>query len=348
VDSEFVYYYLKSAKRLAEENASGTTFKEISAKNFSRLPIPLPPLPEQKKIVEKIEELFSQLDSGVASLKKAKEQLRIYRQSVLAHALSGRLLQKDDIFSHSDSVQKDVIFSGKAAEPQSNYAPIKRDDIFHERDSIPKDVISNGIQLPEGLPAEDLAKAGWKWVKLGELISPSKERFEPLENDNQKYIGLEHIEKGTGKILGNENSDTVRSTKTIFSKGDLLYGKLRPYLNKVTIAEFNGVCSTDILVFNKREGLSNSFLKYRMLMEDFVSYAQNHMSGVQHPRINFKSLSEYDLMLPNYNQQTQIVEEIESRFAGSEALEKAINDSLTKAETLRQSILKRAFEGKLV
>ena len=316
LSNKFLYWYLFSYRENLLKQRIGGAQPNISQGTLKNIPIPLPPLPEQKKIVEKIEELFSGLDSGVASLRKTKEQLRLYRQSVLAEAFSGKLTT-----GHSELVSE----SKKL-----------------------KQVQLDKLELPEGLPAEDLAKAGWKWVKLGELISPSKERFEPLENDNQKYIGLEHIEKGTGKILGNENSDTVRSTKTIFSKGDLLYGKLRPYLNKVTIAEFNGVCSTDILVFNKREGLSNSFLKYRMLMEDFVSYAQNHMSGVQHPRINFRSLSEYDLMLPDYNQQLQIVEEIESRFAGSEALEKAIDESLTKAEILRQSILKQAFEGKLI
>ena len=157
-NNRFLCYYLNYIDY--HPFVTGTTRLKLNQTSMKQIPILDPPLPEQKKIVEKIEELFSGLDSGVASLKKAKEQLRLYRQSVLAHAFSGRLLQKDDIFSHSDSVQKDVIFSGKAAEPQSNYAPIKRDDIFHERDSIPKDVISNGIQLPEGLPAEDLAKAG--------------------------------------------------------------------------------------------------------------------------------------------------------------------------------------------
>lgn len=268
--------------------------------------IPLPPLPEQKKIVEKIEELFSGLDSGVASLKKAKEQIKLYRQSVLAYAFSGRLLKKDDIFQNSNSDVKDVIF---------------------ERN-----------QLPDG----------WKWVKLGEVISPSKERFEPLQNINVKYVGLEHIDKGTGKILSYADSNTVRSTKSIFKKGNLLYGKLRPYLNKIAIAEFDGVCSTDILVFENQLKLSNKFLKYRLLCEDYVNYAQKNMKGVQHPRINFKSISEFEISLPQYTIQLQIVEEIESRFAGSEALEKAIDDSLTKAELLRQSILKQAFEGKLI
>jgi len=76
VFNEYIYYYLKASKKLAENYASGTTFLEISAKSFAKLPIPLPPLNEQKRIVAKIEELFSKLDAGVESLKKAEAQLR--------------------------------------------------------------------------------------------------------------------------------------------------------------------------------------------------------------------------------------------------------------------------------
>jgi len=280
--------------------------------------IPLPPLPEQKKIVEKIEELFSQLDSGVASLKKAKEQIRLFRQSVLASAFSGRLHQD----SQDLKISRIKTESGKFINPEN-----------------PEILVNHGSDnLPEG----------WEWVKLGEIISPSKARFEPLQNDNVKYIGLEHIEKRAGIILSYADSNTVRSTKSVFKKGNLLYGKLRPYLNKIAIAEFDGVCSTDILVFENQEKLSNKFLKYRLLCEDYVNYAQKNMKGVQHPRINFKSISEFEISLPQHTMQTQIVEEIEKRFSEADNLEKAIDDSLTKAETLRQSILKKAFEGRLI
>ena len=325
VDNNFLCYLINApqSRNSISSLQSGSTRKRISRKNLGTIDFPLPPLPplpEQKKIVAKLEELFSGLDSGAASLKKAKEQIKLYRQSVLASAFSGRLVGQRT----EGKVQSEIL---KAAEPKVEY---------------------NNNGLPEGLPAIALAKAGWKWVKLGELISPSKERFEPLKNGNKKYIGLEHIEKGTGTVLGYADSNTVRSTKTVFNKGDLLYGKLRPYLNKVIVAEFHGVCSTDILVFNKQDGLSNSFLKYRMLMEDFVSYAQNNMSGVQHPRINFKSLSEYELIIPSHSEQNKIVEEIEKRFSEADNLERAIDESLGKSEALRQSILKQAFEGRLV
>ncbi|HKI33401.1 MAG TPA: hypothetical protein VKA46_16220 [Gemmataceae bacterium] len=91
---------------------------------------------------------------------------------------------------------------------------------------------------------------GWVSVHLGELVSPSSEKVEPGESPNARYLSLEHIEPHTGRIIDHGHGSDVKSTKTVFRTGDVLYGKLRPYLNKVTVAEFDGICSTDILVFS--------------------------------------------------------------------------------------------------
>ena len=111
---------------------------------------------------------------------------------------------------------------------------------------------------------------GWAWTTLGEIVEPSKERANPQEIEKVPYISLEHIEKDTGKLLGCGYSSEVKSTKTKFKRGDLLYGKLRPYLNKVYLSDFEGICSTDLLVFPKNDLHSNEFLIYRMLCRDFV------------------------------------------------------------------------------
>ena len=110
---------------------------------------------------------------------------------------------------------------------------------------------------------------------LGEIMSASKERGDPTAAPDSAYIGLEHIEKDTAKIVGKGTAAEVKSTKSVFREGDLLYGKLRPYLNKVWLAEFDGMCSTDILVFPKTEFIENKFLKYRFLARDFVNFANS-------------------------------------------------------------------------
>ena len=89
--NEYVYYYLLASREYARERASGTTFLELSGKAFGRLPLPLASLKEQHRIVAKVEELFSELDKGIESLKTAREQLNVYRQAVLKHAFEGKL-----------------------------------------------------------------------------------------------------------------------------------------------------------------------------------------------------------------------------------------------------------------
>ena len=89
----------------------------------------------------------------------------------------------------------------------------------------------------------------WVWVRLGYVVTASNEKFDDFKNSNGiKYVGLEHIEKDAG-IIGYGSASDVKSLKNVFSEGDLLYGKLRPYLNKHDIIGFGGICSTDILVF---------------------------------------------------------------------------------------------------
>lgn len=95
IDESFVYHYLKTAKHLAESEASGTTFKEISGSKFAKLPILIPPLNEQHRIVEKIETLFAELDKGEDAIRAVQTLLKRYRQSVLKAAVTGALIGSD-------------------------------------------------------------------------------------------------------------------------------------------------------------------------------------------------------------------------------------------------------------
>jgi len=201
------------------------------------------------------------------------------------------------------------------------------------------------VNGPDGTPP---LPDGWVWTTLGEITEPSKEKVNPQEIQRTPYIGLEHIEKDAGKLLGFGYSDEVRSTKAVFHRGDLLYGKLRPYLNKVHIADFDGVCSTDILVFPKSPHISNRCLLYRLLSGDFVRYANLNISGVQHPRTNFKVLSRFPLALPPAAEQHRIVAEIETHFTRLDAGVAALERAQANLRRYKASVLKATCEGRLV
>ncbi|OPY26816.1 MAG: EcoKI restriction-modification system protein HsdS [Methanocella sp. PtaU1.Bin125] len=188
---------------------------------------------------------------------------------------------------------------------------------------------------------------GWVYTQLGDLIEPSKEKIDPSVTDTLRYIGLEHIEKDTGKILSYGTSEEVTSTKSIFYEGDLLYGKLRPYLNKVCVPDFNGVCSTDILVFKKSASLSNKYLKYRMLCQDFVRFANQNSTGVNHPRVDYNKISTFILPLPPLAEQHRIVAKIEELFTKLDAGVVSLKKAKLQLNQYRQAILQSAFEGKI-
>jgi type I restriction enzyme, S subunit len=188
---------------------------------------------------------------------------------------------------------------------------------------------------------------GWISTSLGEITEVSKDKISPDELPGVPYIGLEHIQRDAGKLIGHGTSDEVKSTKSRFQEGDVLYGKLRPYLNKVCIPDFDGVCSTDLLVFKQTDCIDSRYLQYTLLNKDFVSYANSNVSGVQHPRTNEKTIARYPFLLPPLPEQHRIVNKIEELFTQLDAGVDLLQKTKVLLNQYRQSVLKAAFEGKL-
>jgi len=188
---------------------------------------------------------------------------------------------------------------------------------------------------------------GWVVTTLGEMIEPSAEKVDPLAIEKTPYVGLKHIEKATGVLSGSGWSDDVSSTKSAFHCGDILYGKLRPYLNKVWVADFDGVCSTDILVFPGDQHLSTQFLGFRVLSTDFVDYATQNMTGVQHPRVHFDALRHFPIALPPSAEQRRIVAKIDELFSQLDAGVAALEKAKAQLQRYRQAVFKAAMSGDL-
>ena len=123
---------------------------------------------------------------------------------------------------------------------------------------------------------------------------------------------------------------------------------MRSYLNKVWQAEFDGAASAEFIVFPENDNITSGFLKYLLHQQAFVKYATRNASG-DRPRVKFESdLADYEVKLPSVNEQIMIVQKIEKLFSMADELDSIIVENLEKAEQLKQSILKKAFEGRLV
>ena len=329
VNPDYMLYYLSQAVQSFKHASRGTTISGVTKKQLSDLLLPVAPLNEQKRIVSKIESIFAQIDAKQQELEKLASQIKSVPDSVAE--LKSSILEK--------------VFEGKLVpqDPHDEPAEILLKKIH--KDSA-KDL---NFEKKKHLPK------GWLKTKIGTILEPTKKKFEPQNSNNRIFIGLEHIESNTGKILVKGNSMNTKSIKTVFHSGDILYGKLRPYLNKVCIPNFDGVCSTDILVFSQNENFSNKYVSYFLSSPKIVRFATRNSTGMHHPRIKFELISKCDIPLPPLNEQKRIVSKIQSIFAQIDAKQqeleklasqiKSVPDSVAE---LKSSILKKAFEGKLM
>lgn len=185
----------------------------------------------------------------------------------------------------------------------------------------------------------------WQEKTLGDLLSLSKEKTETFDAA-LKYVGLENIEKGVGEISF-QSADTVKSTKNIFYKGDLLYGKLRPYLNKHGVANFDGVCSTDILVFNSNELSFNNFVNYFFNLPRFIEYAIANSKGINLPRVSAKEILNAPINLPPLEEQKEIARLLDHLLAKENRVKEIAEKTLQQIDALKKNILERAFRGEL-
>lgn len=189
--------------------------------------------------------------------------------------------------------------------------------------------------------------AGWARLSLGQVCTLGSNRVTPAEVSNVPYIGLEHIERDVHRLKGHGHASDTTSTKSIFRAGDILYGRLRPNLNKVLIAPFDGVCSTDILVLQPGPLLDSRFLLDILSTAEFLAYAESRTKGINLPRLSADAVIAYIAPIPPLKEQLRIIEALDKY----RALQQAVRDRLSGIQQLLASmpaqILAAATHGRL-
>ncbi|AKB32341.1 Type I restriction-modification system, specificity subunit S [Methanosarcina siciliae HI350] len=342
VNSDFLYYYFKSIKQLAEKRASGTTFKELSGKVFADLPLCLPPLPEQRAIVSKIEQLFSELDNGIANLKLAQEQLKVYRQAVLKKAFEGELTKK------WREQQADLPDAGELLE-QIKKEREKDAKVFSRKQKSIKSLTDDElVELPR-LPKE------WKWVKIGEVLevfvgsTPSRKESKfwggkiPWVSSGEVAFCRINSTKECITKLGLDNSSTQVHPIGTVMLGMIGEGKTR---GQVAILNIKACHNQNTAAIRINPNYLSEFV-YHFFEKN---YNENRRigSGNNQQALNKNIIENMSIPLCSLPEQQAIVQEIETRLSVCDKIEQDIETNLEKAEALRQSILKKAFEGKLL
>lgn len=184
----------------------------------------------------------------------------------------------------------------------------------------------------------------WRTYFLGHLIAPRKERVMPEDVPCSKCIELEHIQQITGKIIGACVSGNQKSLKSVFYRGDILFGKLRPYLRKYALTHFSGVCSTEIWVFNSiSKAITLNQFAYYLLQSDWFIAAANSTIGTKMPRADWSQLRYLKVKIPSsVKEQTAIAEVL----SDADCLIVSLQKLIAKKKAIKQGAMQELLTGK--
>ena len=354
-------------------NTSGTAYNALTIEKLNSLIFPIPPLPIQRAIVSKIESLFSSLDSGIADLKKAQEQLKIYRQAVLKKAFEGELtkewrelqtdlpsaeelleqIKKDrDIYSNKEiSYWKEKVIkwkkSGKEGKKPAKPKFIKELDPFtdKEKEKLP---ILNKRWLWSKI--DNLAFHSANSLKAGPFGSSLKKEF--YTEKGYKIYGQEQVISGDHEYgdyyVNQEKFDSLINCAV--QPSDILIS-LVGTVGKVLVLPDGckpGLINPRLVKITPNKFYDSMFFKLYFESAFLKSIYKLKAHGATMDILNLGIIKELPYPLCSLIEQKQIIKEIESRLSVCDKVEESIKDSLDKAQALRQSILKKAFEGKLL
>jgi len=180
----------------------------------------------------------------------------------------------------------------------------------------------------------------WREVRLGDVVRLSKDRLDPRRPHNaRRCIELEHIEGETGRLIGETASDQQASIKAVFEPGDILFGKLRPYLRKFLAPDFSGVCSTEIWVLKPVGSKLTSEFLYLIVQGDGFMEEASRSSGSKMPRAEWGVVADYRMMLPVVEEQKQIAAVLQDADREIDHLAGQLDHLRTEKKSLMQQLL---------
>ena len=294
---KYLFYLVNSlvCKLQFDMHLTGIGVPNLHLRDINVTKIPLAPLPEQHRIVARIESLFSKLDEAKEKAQSVLDGFENRRAAILHKAFTGELTKK------------------------------WRDE--------------RGIGFDS-----------WETENFGEIAAVKSNIVDPKDYQDFPHIAPDNIEKKTGRLLEYHTiaEDKVTSEKHKFFAGQILYSKLRPYLSKVVMIDFDGLCSSDMYPIEAGVNMNVKYLWYLMLSYDFLQQASMAMSGITLPRIGQKELSMIKMHITTHlDEQLEIVRILDKLLSKEQQAKQAAEAVIAQIDVMKKSILARAFRGEL-
>lgn len=332
IDIDFLKSFLKSNefKNALKEQVPGGIKTEIKPKHILPLVVYIPTdIKEQREVVRVLNYRNSKVDAITTELSYQLNLVKKLRQQLLQDAVQGKLVAQN----HKDQpasellkkikFEKEKLISEKKLKKEKELPPIKPDEIPFE--------------IPEN----------WAWCRLGDICNyGSSPKAEPKSlTDDTWVLDLEDIEKETSSLLCKIrfNERNSLSTKSKFKQGEVLYSKLRPYLDKVIVADEDGVCTTEILPLKLYGDLNPFYIRFTLKRIDFLKYVNSVTKGMKMPRLGTTDGQMALIPLPPLTEQIRIVQKLDGLMQYCNKLEVSIKQSESQNEKLLQQVLREAL-----
>jgi type I restriction enzyme, S subunit len=325
MNMRYLFYWFQSAKadELIKANTKGTTgITSIKSTDLETFEIPLPPLPEQHRIVAKLDAVMQKVESNKQRLDKIPKLLKRFRQSVLAAAVSGRLTEdwrEKNNFENLFEISEQFSIN----------------DTYRDQNELPKN---------------------WKWVALGNYVKCNRGRFSIRPRNDPRYFGgsFPFIQIGDLPREGgfvNTHTQTLNElglkVSKMFPKNTLAIAIVGATIANTGILAYD-MCFTDSMVgMNKGDLDLNLFIDYYLRIEK-ENFRQLSYAGGGQPNIKLELLNAYPFPLPPKEEQKETLRRVEQLFAFADKIEARYTKARAMLDKLPQSILAKAFRGELV
>jgi type I restriction enzyme S subunit len=337
---DYVYWWLKGSKDLAESMASGTTFLELSGAKAKQLPIPLAPLDQQRRIVAEIEKQFSRLDEAVANLKRVKANLKRYKAAVLKAAVEGRLVETEAELARREGR------SYETGEQLLHRILETRRRQWQGKGKYKQPAAPDTTNLPE-LPE------GWVWASVDQLVAhltDGDHQAPPQADHGIPFLVIGNVRSGeidfsdtrfVGEAYYN-SLDPHRQPKL----GDLLYTLVGSYGIPVRVTTEKRFCiQRHMAILRPHEHSPMRYLTFAMASSNVFRQATAVATGTAQLTVPLAGLRRIAIPLPPIAEQHRIVAEVDRHLSLLRETGTQVDANLRRAGRLRQSILSKAFSA---
>lgn len=355
---KFIFYLLEKITAELYAKAHGSGMVHVTKGKFESTKISLPPLTEQHRIVAKIEELFSELDKGIESLKTAQAQLKVYRQALLKHAFEGKLTAQWRAENQGKLETADALLNRIQHERAQRYQQQLADwETSGKQGSKPKAPKPLSSLTQEELAELPVLPKGWVGARLGWMTCSVEYGTSAKSSESGVCPVLRMGNIQNGKFDWTDlvyTDDETEIAKYLLHEGDVLFNRTNsPELvgkSAIFKSQQPAIFAGYLIRVNQIGSIAESqYLNY-FLNSHIAKQHGNTVKtdGVNQSNINGEKLVNYPFPFCSLEEQRVIVELLDTKLSEVDQLEQTITTSLQQTEALRQSILKKAFSGQLV